>query len=172
MANEPRDGWDKFDVITKVIGALLLPIIILIASNWYTNQQKKSDDARLAQQKESDDAQRNADRVTLLLTHLASNNPRERLLTMHFIEYLAQQTKQFPAELLPIILNSVNDENVDVAHAASQALTHAITINTELAKSVQKAADIYPETKDTIRKAAGYSSGLSNVIKIQRAATP
>jgi hypothetical protein len=88
MASEPRDKWDKFDIAGKVIGGLLLPIIILVVSQGYTTQQKDADNARLAQQKASDDAQRNADRVTLLLTHLASENARERLLALKFTEYL------------------------------------------------------------------------------------
>jgi len=167
MANEPRDGWDIFDIITKAAGALLLPIFILVASDWYTTQQKNSDYARLAQQKEADDAQRNTDRVTLLLTHLASNNPKERLLTVHFIEYLAQ-TKQFPADLLPIVLNSVNDENVEVAHTASHVLTQAVTTNPELAKSVERSAETSSETKKTVLKAATFSPGLKQAIDISK----
>jgi len=174
MANEPRDGWDIFDIITKAVGTLLLPIFILIASDWYTTQQKNSDQARLAQQKEADDAQRNTDRVTLLLTHLASNNPRERLLSVRFIEYLTQ-TKQFPTELLPVVLNRVNDENDDVANTASHVLTQAVTVNPELAKSVEKAAEASSETKNTVIRAAEKSPGLRQAIditRIQRATTP
>src|SRR5262245_41495123 len=98
MANEQKDGWDKFTIITTVIGSILLPIIIFIVSNRYTEQQNKDNENRLAQQREADAAQRNADRVTTLLTHLASNNPQERLLAWRFVAYLAQNNL-FPQEL-------------------------------------------------------------------------
>lgn len=90
MANEPKDRWDKVGVITTVIGSLLLPAIIFIVSYRYTEQQKSSDQVQLDEQKKADDAHRNADRITALLTHLASSNPKKRLLAIRFVDYLVE----------------------------------------------------------------------------------
>jgi hypothetical protein len=163
VATELRDRWDKFDIIIKAIGTLLLPIIILIASNRFTTQQKMADAARLTQQSNIDAAQRNADRMALLLTHLASENPRERLLAVSFVEYLAQ-TNQFPQELLPIVLNSVNDNNTQVAHAASHALTQAVKLNPTLRASVAAVAKTNTETRKTLDRAARFSPALRRFI--------
>jgi hypothetical protein len=171
MANGPRDGWGRFDITAKALSSVLLPLIILWAGNSYTKQQKQADDARLEQEKKADDARRDTDRVTLLLTHLASTNPKERIIAVKFIEYLSQ-AHQFPEGLLPGLLSVVNDEDESVAHAASNALTQAITTNPELGTSVEKAAQTNSETKKTVVRAAELSPDLGRVIdvkKIQRA---
>ena len=81
-----------------MIGSLLLPIVIFVAGNIYTDQQQRAEAARLAQQKDADAAQRNADRIAALLTHLASTNANERLLAVRFVDYLIKH-ELFPKEL-------------------------------------------------------------------------
>jgi hypothetical protein len=167
MASEPRDKWDKLDIATKALAGLLLPIIILIVSQRYTTQQKDTDSARLAQQQAADDAQRTADRVTLLLTHLASENARERLLALKFVEYLAQ-SHQFPEALLPALISVVNDANGEVAHDASHALTQVITLNPNLAKPVEQAAQTNSETRKAVIKAADLNPDLGLVVDVNK----
>ena len=167
MAAEQRDKWNKLDIAVRALGALLLPIIILVVSQWYTTQQKNADNARLAQQKAADDAQHDADRVALLLNHLASENARERILALKFIEYLAQ-AHQFPNELLPALISVVNDKDEEVANAASQTLTNVVATNPNFAKSVEDAAQTSPQTKGTVEKAAKLSPGLERVINVNR----
>lgn len=168
MANETKDGWDKFSIITTVIGSLLLPIIIFIVSNNYTEQQKKADEERLAQQKAADVAQHNADRVAVLLTHLASNNPRERLLATRFVDYLVKNNL-FPKELSlqDVLLDAVKDKDETVAHTASHVLTQAVTANPALKQSIEKAAGTDPEIKNTVIRAVEMSPELGQAIDIR-----
>ena len=166
MANEARDRWTKVDMVVKAVAALLLPLVILLASQWYTAQQKEADNARLAQQKAADEAQHNTDRVTLLLTHLASENARQRLLALKFIEYLAQ-LHQFPEALLPALLSVIDDKDEEVAHAAAHTLTQVIALNPTLAKSVEEAAQTNSETKKTIDRAVQRSPTLGPLINVR-----
>jgi len=163
MANEARDPWTKFDMIVKAMAALLLPIVILIASQWYTKQQKDAENARLAQQKAADEIQHKIDRVTTLLTQLASENTRQRLLALKFIEYLAQ-SHEFPEELLPALIGVVDDKDEEVADAAAHTLAQVITLNPNLAKSVEVSAQTNPGTKKIIDKALQRSPSLAPLI--------
>ena len=174
MGSEPRDGYDRYDrvlntldIVLKAVGAILLPIIILIVGNQFTAQQKISDDNRLDQQRVTDKAQHDADRMALLLTHLSSTNSKERLLTVHFIEYFTE-VKQFPPELLPLILNSVDDGDQQVAAAASTVLAQAITKDADVAKSVANAAEANPATKLAVKNAANSNPSLRKAIDVAK----
>ena len=48
MADEPRDWWSKAEVISKAIGGILLPIILLYIGQLYTSRQDKANNARMA----------------------------------------------------------------------------------------------------------------------------
>lgn len=168
MANESKDGWDKVAIITAVIGSLLLPIIIFLASYWFTEQQRQADEARLNEQKKADAAQTNADRISALLTHLASNNPKERLLAWRFANYLVQNGL-FPEELSlqDLSLDALDDDDAAVTHAASHVLTEAVTLKPELKKSIETAAETDLKTREKLSRAAAKSPDLAKAIRIR-----
>ena len=70
------DRWLKAEIVGKISAGLLIPIVILIAGTWFTRQQEDVADARM-----------NSDRVAQLLTHLASENPQERILAVQALSY-------------------------------------------------------------------------------------
>ena len=41
MANGAKDAWDKVEVVTAVIGSLLLPIVIFVVGNIYIPTSSK-----------------------------------------------------------------------------------------------------------------------------------
>jgi len=41
---EKKDNWTKIEIVGKIIGAILIPVIILFVGNVYNNQQKMAND--------------------------------------------------------------------------------------------------------------------------------
>ncbi len=164
MADKPLDKWEKFDISTKAIAGILLPVMLLLVGNWYTSQQQRANDARLEHEKEAELAQRNADRVSSFLNHLASNNPKERKLSLEVLAYLANNN-QMPDELLIPLISTVNDEDTEVAAAGSAALNQAAASDPEKAKSIVNAATSDPEkAKSIVKAAAGPNTNTETLI--------
>ena len=157
MADKPLDKWEKFDISTKAIAGILLPVMILLVGNWYT-----------AQQKEAETAQRNADRLASFLNHLASNNPKERKLSLEVLTYLAN-SNQMPNELVIPIMSTVNDEDPEVAAAGSAALNQAAASDPEKAKSIVKAATADPEKAKSIVKATAGTNTNAEALIVKEA---
>ncbi|HEX8922630.1 MAG TPA: hypothetical protein VF766_14240, partial [Pyrinomonadaceae bacterium] len=125
----------NFDLVLKVLSGVLIPLTIVIAGHMISAQQQRESDASLKQQQESDLAQRNADRAANLLHALASDNARERQLTVRVIEHLIK-ANQFPAELGPALITvSLTDPDPEVARVASEALPRAFSSNPELERA-------------------------------------
>lgn len=97
-------------IILTAMTGILIPIALLVVGNWYTRQKEKADEA-----------QHNADRVALLLKHLASENISERLLALQVLQYL-RMNKEFPAELANTVTAITFRDTPDVAGAALLAL--------------------------------------------------
>jgi len=68
-------GWKKSEVVVRILGSLLVPIVILVAGHWLTVQQA-----------EAAEVKQNADRAAELLGHLASVKPNERILAIEVID--------------------------------------------------------------------------------------
>ncbi len=79
------------ELLTKIAGSILLPLVIFFVGNKLSSQQK-----------EADGVQRQADRVTALLKHYASHDSTERNLALAVSKELARE-KQLPVELLSAI---------------------------------------------------------------------
>jgi hypothetical protein len=92
-------------IVTAIIG-VLMPIVILIIGNWYTRQKERANEN-----------QRNADRLALLLKHLASDNTSERLLALQVVQYLHSK-KEFPPELANTVTAIAFRDTPEVAGAA------------------------------------------------------
>jgi hypothetical protein len=128
---EARDTWSKIEILSKIVAALFLPIMLLIIAQIYTTRQKLADEARIA-------AENNAHRLTEILTHLSSDNDKERKLTVIIATYFAEHN-QLPGELLPALSNiAANDPNQEVANAAQQSLTAAAETNKALAPAAKQ----------------------------------
>src|SRR5215471_14408745 len=164
MADEPRDNWSKAEVISKTIGGILLPLILLYVGQLYTSRQDQINNARLEHDQKNELAQRNADRVTNFLNHLSSNNPTERKLTLQVIAYLAQ-TNEFPDALLTVVISTVDDKDPDVAREGSTALAQVAQSNPEKAKAIVKAAESNPGMAQSIAAASKTHPELRDTIK-------
>ncbi len=125
MTNQPRDRWDKMDVLAKVAGAVLIPVILLVIGNWHTAEIRRAEHARAEQLEEIEDARRALDRAAIILRHLASERAHERELAMHFVEYL-NNNNQFPNELYPILISALADEDEVVQHSARIVLADVL----------------------------------------------
>jgi HEAT repeat protein len=130
---EPRDRWSKAEILLSALGALVMPVVVLIVGQWLTAQQQMMADAT-----------RQAERLTSLLPPLASDNPRERRLAIEVAGYLAQ-SGQLPLELVPALVNIVGtDGNAKTAQAASQALANVEQANPQLREQIQSDIKAFP----------------------------
>ncbi len=93
-------------LIVTAIAGVLVPISLLIIGNWYTRQKERADAN-----------QRNADRIALLLKHLASENINERLLALQILLFL-RRTNEFPPELANTVAAITFRDTPEVAGAA------------------------------------------------------
>ncbi|MFC1825558.1 hypothetical protein ACFL9T_22840 [Thermodesulfobacteriota bacterium] len=153
MANS-RDGWSKIEILAKITGAIFLPIVLLVLGNWYTNQQRIENEANREREKLSDSQQRNADRVTNLLRHLASPNQRERVLAIKVSQFLAQE-KQLPAELVPVLVEVASKDDIEASGAATEVLRIAAKTDKALVSSVESGlASIPPRVYFHVRNAS------------------
>lgn len=136
MPDEQQSKWmTRFDLAHKVVSGILIPVTIVIAGHMISAQQQRESEASLKQQQESDLAQRNADRAANILHALASDNARERQLTVRVIEHLIR-ANQFPPELGPALITvSLTDPDPEVARVASEALPRAYPSNPELERA-------------------------------------
>ena len=85
MADEKHRDW--VDTVSK----LLVPVVIFVASAWFSYQKNKSDEANQQFQRESE-----------VLKLAASSNDAERKLGLKTIEILQNQGK-FSKEMLPVV---------------------------------------------------------------------
>jgi hypothetical protein len=121
-----RDGWSKAEVIFSALGALVMPVALLVIGGWITTQQEAAAEAT-----------RQAERLTSFLGPLASDNPRERRLAIEVAGFLAQKG-QLPLELVPALVSIVqNDADSQTAQAASQALAQVEATNPQLRPQIQ-----------------------------------
>lgn len=102
--------WQKAEVVGKVTAGLLIPLVILIAGGWFSCQQERTADER-----------RNSDRVAQLLKHLASGQPRERILAIQALRY-HQTVHDLPEEIVAALFTVAASDDVEVAAAAIAAL--------------------------------------------------
>jgi len=152
MSEDRRDGWGKLGLVSQIASSLLLPVLLFVASQNYTHHRDLSDQA-----------QRNADRMTAMLGHLSSENPRERLLALQFVEQLAH-SNQFPPELVPIVLATAGDSNVTVAKAASQLLTDVVTRDTAAAQSIVLGAQQSVIRRELVARATLFNPQLNRLL--------
>lgn len=131
--DKPRDKWSKFDIGAKAFAGILIPIIIAVLGGIFADierehnrnqlaQQSKADSDRLEQQSKFDSAQRQADRVALLLKHLASPVSNERLLAIKAAEYFGKEN-QLPSVLVPVLVEIAAKGTPEEKKAATDALS-------------------------------------------------
>jgi hypothetical protein len=124
--SEERDGWGKAEVLFSALGAVVMPIVLLVVGSWLTKQQESTAEAT-----------RQAERLTSLMQPLASENPRERQLAIEVAGYLADRG-QLPLELVPVLVNIVkSDTDSSTAQAASQALARVEQRTPQLRNEIQ-----------------------------------
>jgi hypothetical protein len=155
MADDPGVFWNRLDVLGKVLSGLLLPVVLLVVSENYA-----------ADRTEAELAQRRVDRVTQVLSALGSDNARERLLALQFVQFLAQ-LGEFPKELATVVAGAVEDDNPDVRRAAANALTDAALSDPVLAHSLAQTAEGNREIRAAISKARILSPRLTQAIRLR-----
>mgnify|MGYP003575254953 CR=1 FL=1 len=132
------DAWQRADIVAKAVGSLLLPVVVFWLGQHYANQQRDIEAQRRQQEAQLANAERKADRAATFLKHLASENESERILAVKMLEHLSG-SGQFPSELLPALIETVNDKKTRVAKAASSALATAVSRDDRVAKSITNA---------------------------------
>jgi len=162
MSDKPKDRWDKFDIFAKAVSVLLLPVIILIVSQRYTSQQKEIDNDRAEREKIAAEQQHSLDRLQLLLSHLASENARERKLAWQFVDYL-DQSNQFPYSLLLALYDALQGDK-ETAHEAAHALERIIARHPEIAQRIEQDAQSSTDVQNAVENAKRLNPNLKNVL--------
>jgi DNA-directed RNA polymerase beta subunit len=124
-----RDVWDKAESAAKIVGAVFLPIVLLLLGNTYAQHQKELEAQRMS-------FEASANRLTTLIKNLSSDNARERKVAIIIAGYMAK-TQQFPPELVPVLQDvALMDPSQDVSRAAVNSLTIGASAKGELAPAI------------------------------------
>jgi hypothetical protein len=130
--DKPRDLWSKLEVVAKAVGAIVVPIVVLLIGQGFNDNQRRLNDEqlviqrqaevnRLNEQAAADVARQQADRLTLLLSHLGSSDERQRLLAIKVAEHYAA-SKQLPEEIVPVLIGIAQTGKPQEAAAAVATL--------------------------------------------------
>ena len=131
---EPKDWWDKTDIVAKV----LVPVVVATLGATYTWQQHLKDDS-----------QKSTDRGITLGKSLSRDNPREQQFAMVM---LRNEKEKYPANvpndllavaLPPLLRLAATAPTQDVAANAKQ-LAIDLSANTNVADSVKKSVERTP----------------------------
>ncbi len=115
------NGLEGVQAIVNIVGIILIPLAILLVGQWFTHQRAKSDAEERKRREQFTAEQRDADRVALLLRHLSSENPRERILAIYLIGHL-RDTNRFPEDLMKTMTFVAFSDRPDIAAAAQMAV--------------------------------------------------
>ncbi|KFA93243.1 LytR C-terminal domain-containing protein [Archangium violaceum] len=111
MATQLTPPWDKADVLIKALAGIALPVALALVGYWFS-----------AQEQERTTRQLQADRVERMLSHLTSENPRQRVLAIRVSRFLAER-RQLPPELLDVLIATAEgDPERKVSEEAVEAL--------------------------------------------------
>jgi hypothetical protein len=111
MPEEPRNWWSKFDIITRAIGVILLPVVLLIASNKYATSQRSADDLRYG-----------ADRLAAMSKSLASNDSKERLIALETLQGTVRSNPKLIETLSPVLQDFADHGSDDERRLAAKIL--------------------------------------------------
>ena len=116
-----KDRWDKFEIIMKAF----IPVVIALVGFQYNRAQQGINTANIAAQSHRDEENRNADRLTTMIKHLASDNPKERIIAINVANILSLH-HQLPTE--------INSTIIAASKSTDQAEAKAATIFAQVQK--------------------------------------
>ena len=108
-----KDRWDKFEIIIRV----LIPVVIALVGFQYNRAQQEINTVNITAQAHRDEENRKADRLTAMIKHLASDNPRERTIAINVANVLSLNHK-LPAEIKSTIIAASKSSDQAEAKAA------------------------------------------------------
>lgn len=103
MSEDKRNGWSKAEIIAKILGAVVIPIVIVAVGHLFIAQRERADQAR-----------REVEQITRISTQLSSENTKERRLALGLLKYYKQANK-FPNELAPALRNMIINDGLEIA---------------------------------------------------------
>jgi len=134
--SESRDCLSIIEILSKIFAALVLPIILFFLGNSFNTQLK------------------NSERLTTMLKHLSSENPREREIATKVAQFFGENN-QLPKELLPVLLDIANnDSNKNVTIKVRQSLTEMAEKNPSIKQTIKGGFDpiVYIQIADEIQR--------------------
>jgi hypothetical protein len=143
---EPKDRWSKAEIILSAVSGVLLPLAVAGVGGVYTYLQDKHNDDVLIQQRQNEQVRQRSEQATTLLTHLASDSARERLLAVKVTEQLAKDNL-LPSELVPVLVEiAKNDDSSGVSGAATEAVASTTKVTTVSAAGTQETVSSQAQT--------------------------
>ena len=142
--SEKRDIWSKVEIVSSVVGGILLPIIVWWVGNALEQQQAESDAAQLALDRQQAEDELRTERAITLVEHMSSDNDRERLLAAKTAKSLYDK-KLLPDELWEVFVEvAKSDPNPEVVAAITETLMARSDVDTAFADDVEDAFDELP----------------------------
>lgn len=154
---ENKDRWTKADILSK----FTMPLAVVLVTSIFTYCQSQSAAKRLAQEKEEAEDRRTqenkltkdrikADRLTAMLKHFVSENPKERELAFRTSEHLVV-LDQFPADMYRVFAQLYNTESDPaVKESLKASIKKAVEVPSKNAEqnlaATQALVQIAPET--------------------------
>jgi hypothetical protein len=104
-------------LMIQAVSGILVPVAIVIAGYLIKKQQQSSARAREIAEKKVFEARKHAERVSLLVKHIASSDRNERLLAIHLLKHLRDEGG-FPSDLVEKITIIAGRDTPEVAGAS------------------------------------------------------
>lgn len=181
-----RDVWAKAEIVAKILGSVLLPVVLVVIGYWFTNQQRLGDDARVQQQRNADNAridaqrkadsdrldaqskadeeQRNADRMATLVKYLASDREPERFFGTNLVAALAED-KLVPIPIAQVVFTvGKDDPSKRVKDSANDALARLVAASPDkFLAPLQKLAATGSQSAATLKTNAQLNKALTSI---------
>lgn len=120
MPDRPRDSWDRFEIVGKLVAALVLPVVLFVLAQQFNSAASTRDATRQSEVRTVEQEQRRIDRASALLEGLASSNERLRALNVQWARFL-QAKRQLPEDAAALLLEvATTDPSPEVATAAAR----------------------------------------------------
>ena len=118
---DSRDGWAKFEIAARAFAAVGLPLIVGLLGYWHNQSEQDANRRDLALRDSIAAQDRRADRLTGLIEHLSSDNPRRRLMAIRVAEQFSLRN-QLPPEIVPVLTDLASGPDSSERVAAGSAV--------------------------------------------------
>lgn len=130
-----KDVWDKLEIIVAAIGGILVPLAIGLAGYFISEADKEN--ARLVSASDRETARLTwqAEQMTDLISHLSSENAKERQIAVEISIFLAK-SKQLPEGFITTLTWIANNSSNSNAAASAGLVAQVVSTQDQVSRVV------------------------------------